>query len=215
MPYAPRPDPTRMYPSQPGTAISKERSMPVATETKTYTADEYLALEVEAETRNEFRNGAIVPMTGGTPAHNEITGNLLVVLKAALKGKSYSVFVTDQRLWIPERNLYTYPDVMVIPRPIVLQPGRKDTVMNPILIVEVLSDSTENYDRGDKFAAYRTIETVQEYLLINQSQRHVEQYAKQRANQWLFTEYDGEEAQVALASIPVEIALVDLYENYV
>jgi Uma2 family endonuclease len=123
--------------------------------------------------------------------------------------------VTDQRLWIPERNLYTYPDVMVIPRPIVLQPGRKDTVMNPILIVEVLSDSTENYDRGDKFAAYRTIETVQEYLLINQSQRHVEQYAKQRANQWLFTEYDGEEAQVALASIPVEIALVDLYENYV
>ncbi len=182
-------------------------------EAKTYTADEYLALEVESETRSEYRNGAILPMTGGTPIHNQITGNLIFLLKAALRRQPYSIFVTDQRLWIPDHNIYTYPDVMVIPRPIALQPGRKDTVINPILIVEVLSDSTENYDRGDKFAAYRTIKTLQEYLLIDQSQHHVEQYARQNANQWLFTEYDGEEARVALASIPVEIALVDLYED--
>jgi len=183
------------------------------TETKPYTTDEYLVLEVDAETRNEYRNGEILPMTGGTPTHNKLNSNLNALLWFGLKGKPYDLFITDQRLWIPERNSYTYPDVMVIPRPIVLQPGRKDTVMNPILIVEVLSDSMENYDRGDKFAAYRTIETVQEYLLIDQSQCHVEQYAKQRVNQWLFTEYDGEEARVALASIPVEIALIDLYEN--
>jgi len=180
---------------------------------QTYTADEYLTLEVEAETRSEYRNGEILPMAGGTPTHNKLNSNLNALLWFSLKGKPYDLFITDQRLWIPERNIYTYPDVMVIPRPVELQPGRKDTVMNPVLIVEVLSNSTENYDRGDKFAAYRTLETFQEYLLIDQSQFHVEQYAKQRPNQWLFTEHHGEDVRVALASMPVEIVLSDLYEN--
>jgi Uma2 family endonuclease len=183
------------------------------TETKTYKAEEYLTLEVEAETRNEYRNGEIVPMTGGTPTHNKLNSNLNALLWLGLKGKPYDLFITDQRLWIPERNSYTYPDVMVIPRPIALQPGRKDTVINPILIVEVLSDSTEAYDRGGKFEAYRTIATFQEYLLIDQSEHHVEQYVKQSANQWLFTEHSGQDARIALASIPVEITLMDLYEN--
>lgn len=182
-------------------------------ETKTYTAEEYLALEVEAETRNEYRNGEIVSMSGGTPDHNQIAAALNALLWLALRGKEYKTFITDQRLWIPERKIYTYPDVMVIPKPVELQSGRKDTVINPVLIVEVLSDSTEAYDRGGKFEAYRTIATFQEYLLIDQAQRHVEQYAKQSANQWLFTEHHGDDARVMLASIPVEIALVDLYEN--
>ncbi|MGV0029166.1 Uma2 family endonuclease [Phormidesmis priestleyi] len=121
--------------------------------------------------------------------------------------------MTDQRLWVPERNIYTYPDVMIVPKPVELQPGRKDTVINPIAIAEVLSDLTEAYDRGEKFAAYRTIATFQEYLLIDQYQPHVEQYVKQSANQWLFTEYNGLEARVSLATVAVEIALADLYEN--
>ncbi len=183
------------------------------TEAKTYTADEYLALEVESETRNEYRSGEIVPATGGTPAHNEITGDLIFILKAALRGKPYSIFVTDQRLAVPERNLYSYPDVMVISRPIELLPGHTDTVTNPILIAEVLSKSTKDYDRDEKFAAYRAIVTFQEYLLIDQYRPHVEQYVKQDAHQWLFTEYDGIDAQVKLSSIPVEIGLADLYEN--
>jgi Uma2 family endonuclease len=152
-------------------------------------------------------------MTGGTPAHNEIIGDLIFLLKAALKGKAYSIFVTDQRLWIPDRNIYTYPDSMVIPRPVELQPGRKDTVTNPVFIAEVLSSSTQGYDRGDKFAAYRTIAAFQEYLLIDQSQHRVEHYTKQSENQWLFTEHRDEAARLLLSSIPVEIALVDLYEN--
>ncbi len=180
-----------------------------------YTAEEYLALEVESATRNEYRNGEIVPMTGGTPTHNEVIGDLIFLLKVALKGKPYSIFVADQRLWIPDRNLYTYPDSMVIPHSVELQPGRKDTVINPILIVEVLSDSTKACDRDEKFAAYRTIATFQEYLLIDQSQCHVEQYTKQDVNQWLFTDHNGQDARVRLASIPVEIALADLYENVV
>jgi Uma2 family endonuclease len=180
---------------------------------KLYTPEEYLALEVAAETRSEYRNGAMIEMTGGTPAHNEITGDLIFLLKAALKGKPYSVFVTDQRLWIPTRNLYTYPDVMVVPRPVELQMGRKDTVTNPILIAEVLSDSTNAYDRGEKFAAYRTIATFQEYLLIDQYEAHVEQYIKQSENQWLFTEYNDLDAKISLSTVPVEILLTDLYVN--
>ncbi|MEO1295241.1 MAG: Uma2 family endonuclease [Cyanobacteria bacterium J06636_16] len=179
---------------------------------KTYTAEEYLALEVNSEVRSEFRDGAIVEMTGGTPEHNEITGTLIFLLKAALRKKPSSIFVTNQRLWIPEANRYTYPDVMVTPRPPDLKPGRKDTVMNPIFIAETLSDSTEGYDRGDKFACYRTLETFQEYVLIDQYRPHVEHYVKQTAHQWLFTEYDGLEASFTLTSTPVAIALADLYE---
>jgi Uma2 family endonuclease len=184
-----------------------------AIESKLYTAEEYFALEVESDTRNEFRNGEIVLMTGGTPDHNELIRALTVVFSLGLHGKPYQVFLADQRLWIPESNLYTYPDAMVLPRPIALQPGRKDTVTNPILIAEILSDSTKAYDRDEKFAAYRTIGTFQEYLLIDQYKPHVEQYVKQNANQWVFTEYNGQEARVLLSSISVEIALADLYEN--
>jgi Uma2 family endonuclease len=182
-------------------------------EVKAYTTEEYLALEVESETRNEYRDGEIVPMTGGTPDHNQIAVILNALLWLALRGKPYSIFSADQRLWIPERKIYTYPDSMVIPRPVELQQGRTDTVMNPILIAEVLSKSTKEYDRDEKFATYRTIPTFQEYLLIDQYRPHVEQYVKQDAHQWLFTEYDGIDARVKLSSVPVEIGLADLYEN--
>lgn len=188
---------------------------------KIYTAEEYLALEVESPTRHEYRNGEIVEMTGGTPTHNELIRSLVFLLSLALRGQPYQIFVAEQRLWIPAlseipargRNLYTYPDVMVVPRPVELQAGRKDTVMNPILIAEVLSDSTKAYDRDEKFAAYRTIASFQEYLLIDQSRFQVEQYVKQSANQWLFTEYSGEDASVLLSAIAAEIALAALYEN--
>lgn len=182
---------------------------------KTDAAEVYLALEVESEIRHEYRDGEIVPMTGGTPAHNEISSLLNALLRVALKGQPYSIFVADQRLWIPAVNLYTYPDIMVTSRPVDLQPGRKDTVMNPILIAEVLSDSTEGYDRGDKFAAYRTISTFQEYLLIDQYRYHVEYYHKQAENQWLLMEYREPEASFTLRSLPVSIALGDLYEAIV
>ncbi|MDV3347122.1 Uma2 family endonuclease [Leptothoe sp. ISB3NOV94-8A] len=186
--------------------------MTVATVAKTYTAEEYLALEVDADTRSEFRDGEIVEMTGGTPEHNEITGMFIFLLKASLRKQPYSIFVTDQRLWIPALKLYTYPDVMVVPKPLELHPGRKDTVMNPILIAETLSKSTQNYDRGDKFEAYRTIESFEEYVLIDQYRPQVDHYVKQSANQWLLTKYRGLEASFRLESVGVEIALAELYE---
>ncbi|NES98236.1 MAG: Uma2 family endonuclease, partial [Desertifilum sp. SIO1I2] len=112
------------------------------TENKIYTPEEYLELEIASELRNEYRNGEIIPMTGGTPEHNRISGNLYIALSIALKRKAYEVFHVDQRLWIPAASIYTYPDVMVSSKPLTLQPGRKDTIVNPCFIAEVLSKST-------------------------------------------------------------------------
>lgn len=182
-------------------------------ETKTYTAEEYLEAEINSQDRHEFINGEIVLMTGGTPNHNEITSILNAILRVSLKGKPYSIFASDQRLWVPQFNNYTYPDVMVVARPIQLQSGRTDTITNPLLIAEVLSKSTKAYDRDEKFAGYRSIPSFQEYLLIDQYRLQVEQYSKTEANKWTFSEYSSSEDRLTLASIPVEFLLADLYEN--
>lgn len=183
------------------------------TEKKIYTIEEYLELELTSETRNEYHNGEIIPMTGGTPEHNRISGNLYIALSLSLKRKPYETFHVDQRLWIPAVNSYTYPDVMVVSKPLELQTGRKDTVMNPCFIAEVLSKSTQNYDRSAKFAAYRSIPGFQEYLLIDQSRIHVEYYVKTDVNQWLFTEYDDANITLSLSFFEFQIQIADLYEN--
>lgn len=184
-----------------------------AEEKKRYTPDEYLNFEVNSDTRHEYINREIIPMTGGTPEHNEIASILNAALRISLKGKPYSIFVADQRLWIPDRNLYTYPDVMVISRPLQRQQGRTDTITNPLMIAEVLSKSTKSYDRDEKFSAYRTIPTFQEYLLIDQYTPHVEQYSKTDFRKWIFTEYEDTEASISLSSIACEIRVGDLYDS--
>ncbi len=182
-------------------------------EKKLYTSAEYLEFEVNSECRHEYINGQIISMTGGTPNHNDIAGNLYILLKSALKGKGYRVFYVDQRLWIPKVNLYTYPDVMVLSKPLELQAGRQDTVMNPCLIAEVLSKSTQNYDRGEKFLAYRTISTFQEYLLIDQYRISVEHHIKHASDQWRLSEYNDPSATLSLNSFQVDIKIADLYEG--
>lgn len=136
--------------------------MSTFTPTKTYTAEEYLALEVESDRRHEYVHGEIIPMTGGTPEHNKLASAFNALVWLALRGQPYSLFITDQRLWMPTLDLYTYPDGMAIADSVELKPGRKDTVANPCMLMEVLSDSTEKYDRGDKFAAYRTLPSLQD-----------------------------------------------------
>mgnify|MGYP003444892502 FL=1 len=182
-------------------------------ETKTYTAEEYLEAEVNSLDRHEFINGEIILMAGRTPDHNEIALNLGGALKLALKGKPYRTFSSDQRLWVPQLNNYTYPDLMVVAKPIELQSGRTDTITNPLLIAEVLSKGTRAYDRDDKFAAYRSIPSFQEYLLIDQYRLRVEQYSKTDANKWIFSEYSSTGDRLMLMSVQVEIAIADLYEN--
>ncbi|WP_019500908.1 Uma2 family endonuclease [Pseudanabaena sp. PCC 6802] len=184
---------------------------------KNYTIDEYLELEVVSDIRSEYRNGEIIPMTGGTPNHNDISGNIYILLKALLKTnlkiKEYRVFHVDQRVWIPSLKEYTYPDVMVAPNPLEMQPGRKDTITNPCFITEVLSKSTQNYDRSEKFVAYRTIDNFQEYLLVDQYRVHVEHHVKTGVNQWLFSEYDDPSVTITLRFIDLPIQIADLYEN--
>lgn len=184
---------------------------------KNYTIDEYLELEVVSDIRSEYRNGEIIPMTGGTPNHNDISGNIYILLKALLKTnlkiKEYRVFHVDQRVWIPSLKQYAYPDVMVAPNPLEMQPGRKDTITNPCFIAEVLSKSTQNYDRSEKFAAYRTIDNFQEYLLVDQYRVHVEHHVKTGVNQWLFSEYDDPSVTITLRFIDLPIKIADLYEN--
>jgi Uma2 family endonuclease len=180
---------------------------------KTYTIDEYLELEIASDIRNEYRNGEIIPITGGTPNHNDISGNLYLLLKPLLKAQGFRVFHVDQRLWIPDIKIHTYPDVMVAPKPLEMQDGRKDTITNPCFIAEVLSKSTQNYDRSEKFAYYRTINTFQEYLLIDQYRVHVEHHVKTTVNQWLFSEYDDPTVTISLKFADVRIQIADLYDN--
>jgi Uma2 family endonuclease len=178
-----------------------------------YSPEEYLEIEVKSQERHEYINGQIIPMTGGTPNHNQIAVNLSSTLNFALKRQPYRVFVTDQRLWIPQKRINTYPDVMVIAGELEFQEGRKDTLTNPIMIGEVLSKSTKSYDRDEKFAAYRTIGSFQEYLLIDQYTMHVEQYSKTDNNRWIFTEYEDADVTISLASISFEISLADIYDK--
>lgn len=178
-----------------------------------YSPEEYLELETAAEFKSEYRDGLIIPMAGGTPNHNQITVNFSAALNFALKGQPYRVFTSDLRLWIPQVRLYTYPDVMVVSGQLQFAEGRKDTITNPMIIVEVFSKSTANYDRGEKFRLYRTIPTLQEYILISQSEMHVEQFAKTADNKWVFSENDDENSILALNSLQFQISFGDIYDK--
>lgn len=180
---------------------------------QTYSLDEYLDLEITSTDRHEYIDGEIVPMTGGTPDHNRIIRNLCTWLTVGLRDHPYEVFVADQRLWIPQRTIYTYPDVMVVEGDLDYQENRTDTLTNPCLIVEVLSKSTRDYDRGEKFLAYRTIPTFREYVLVDQYTQHIEHYAKSGEKRWTFREYDSADEQIELATIPWAIPFQDLYNS--
>lgn len=180
---------------------------------KRYTTEEYLELEEKAEYKSEYRDGEIIPMTGGTTNHNKIALNFAANLKFALRGQNYDIYIGDVRLWIPRYRQYTYPDVMVIQGEPIYTGTSMTTVINPLLIAEVLSKFTKNYDQGDKFLYYRSIPELKEYILIDQAKYHVMQYIKTAEGQWLFTERESEDAVLSLHSIDFQIAFSDLYEQ--
>jgi Uma2 family endonuclease len=186
--------------------------MLVQTKQKFYTLDEYRELEENAEFRNEYRDGEIVQMSGGTINHSRIIRNLSRVLGNLLEGQPYELFHNDLRLWIPRYRRGTYPDVMVIEGKPVFNDGRNDEILNPVLIVEVLSKSTKDFDREDKFRFYRSIPEFREYVLVNPSEFLVTQYIKKESNEWLFQEYEGEAATVSFASVEVQMSMSDIYE---
>lgn len=180
---------------------------------RSYSPEEYLELETAADFKSEYYDGKIIPMAGGTPNHNQIAGNFYSALNLAFKGQPYRVFINDLRLWIPLKRVYTYPDVMVVAGQLELLEGRKDTITNPVMIAEVLSDSTEGYDRKGKFKLYRSIPSLQEYIVISQSEMHVEQFSKTGENKWLLSEYEGENGVLVLSSVELQIGLGDIYDR--
>jgi Uma2 family endonuclease len=176
-----------------------------------YTPAEYLALEEQAEFRSEYHDGEIIPMTGGSFTHNEIVTNLCS-LKADLRSKGYRLYSSDVRVWIPKYRKFTYPDVMVIQGQPIPYENRSDTLLNPRLIIEVLSKSTEEYDQGDKFKFYRSIPDLQEYVLINQYELEIQHYARTDGNFWMYRTYEAMDDAIALTSIDTEITVADIYE---
>lgn len=183
------------------------------TERRYYTPEEYLELEEAAEYKSEYIDGQIIPMAGGSTNHNRISLNLSAALNFAFRQQDYEAFMGDVRLWILQKRIYTYPDVMIVAGEPEYFNNRTDTIVNPQVIVEVLSKSTKGYDREDKFEAYRTIDTFQEYLLIDQTRIYVEQYSKTAKKRWSLCEYDEEDEAISLTSVPFQISLVDLYNK--
>ncbi|MBN3950449.1 MAG: Uma2 family endonuclease [Nostoc sp. NMS7] len=181
------------------------------TQQRYYTPEEYLELEEVAEYKSEYIDGQIISMAGGTVNHNKIALNLSTELNFAFEKQNYQVFMGDVRLWISQKRTYTYPDVMILAGEPEFFNNRRDIILNPQIIVEVLSKSTKGYEREDKFQAYRTISTFQEYLLIDQTRIHVDQFSKTGKKQWALREYDEEDEAIALVTVPFEISLQDLY----
>lgn len=184
-----------------------------ALEQRYYTPEEYLALEEVADDKSEYLDGCILPMAGGTTNHNRLALNLSTAFNIAFREQAYEVFMGDVRLWIPQHRIYTYPDVMVIAGEPEYLDNRTDTLVNPQVIAEVLSKSTQSYDRESKFVAYRTIPTFQEYLLIDQTQIRVEHYSKVGLKRWNLQEYDADDDQITFVTVPLKIKLVDLYSR--
>ena len=183
------------------------------TQKRYYTPEEYLALEESAIDKSEYHDGEIIPMTGGTTNHNKIALNFCRRFPLTIQEQSYDTFINDVRLWIPVTRRYVYPDIMVIQGEPVYHENNQTIVTNPLIIVEVLSDSTKDYDRGGKFLAYRSIPEFREYILIDQYSYHIEQFAKNSNGKWVLTEYDSEESVLTLESVEFQMPIAEIYER--
>jgi Uma2 family endonuclease len=182
-------------------------------EQKYFSPEEYLALEEAAEFKSEYYQGEIFAMVGASVNHNRIVRNLLVALAEYLAAKPCEAFASDMRLLVKENGLYTYPDVMVVCGKLEFAEGRTDTLTNPTVIFEVLSKSTQDYDRGGKFALYRPIETFQDYVLVDQHCLQVEHFHRLEDGRWILQEFKAPEAEVLLDSIGVTIPLSRMYHK--
>ena len=180
-----------------------------------YTIEEYLAKERDALDRHEYHDGEILAMSGGIVKHSRVGTNAIVALGAALRGKPCQPYGPDLRVSIQQSRRYVYPDVTVICGDPILDPkdDRGETIINPTVIVEVLSPSSERYDRTEKFDHYWQIPTLQEYVLISQTSARVESYVRRGAGPWLFNTFAGKDQVAQFASIEVNIPLAEIYSG--
>jgi Uma2 family endonuclease len=185
----------------------------VSSQTKTLlTPEEYLEIERKAERKSEYYGGQMFAMAGASRRHSIIVTNIAGSLWQQLKGKPCEVHTNDLRVRVTPTGLYTYPDVVVVCGAPKFADDQKDTLLNPTVIIEVLSDSTRDYDRGWKFEQYRALPSLTEYLTVDQAGPHVERYRRQ-PDGWLLTEYRELHQTVELASIACELKLAEIYEK--
>lgn len=175
------------------------------------TPEEYLEIERNAPYQSEYYRGEMYPVTGGTDRHSTIIGNLAGELRHALRNTPCVVHPTALRVRVSLDGLYAYPDIQVICAAPRFIDGHRDMVDNPVLIIEVLSPSTEGHDRGLKFAQYRTLESLREYVLVSQNEPRVERFSRQAANEWLFHEFLGIGEQVIFDSVECRIPMAEIY----
>ncbi|HEV7590881.1 MAG TPA: Uma2 family endonuclease [Longimicrobium sp.] len=179
---------------------------------RVYTPKEYLALERAADHKSELVNGHIYAMSGASFRHNLIVANIVIDVGGRLRGGRCSVVSNDQRVKVSRTGMYTYPDVVALCEPPELEDAQGDTLLNPGLIIEVLSDSTEKYDRGEKFAHYRRIESLREYILVAQDKIRIEQYVR-HGNHWMLSEISDPGDVLRIQTLGCEIALRDIYDR--
>ena len=178
-----------------------------------FSLEEYLLRESVAEYKSEFYQGEIFAMTGGTPTHNDISVNVVTSLKNALRGSGCRPSASDQRIRIPANGLCTYTDASVVCGDRKFDDKDKDAITNPVVIFEVLSKSTERYDRGKKFHLYRELDSLQEYVLVSQTEAQVERFVRQDDGNWLLTILKGVDAVLEFASLDVSLTLAEIYED--
>jgi len=179
---------------------------------KYFTVQEYLTLEDAAEYRSEYYQGEIFALAGTSLNHNQIAGNIYSYFRQKQAKHGCRITFAELRLWVEKINLFTYPDLMIICDKPKFYLGRDDTVVNPLIIIEILSRSTEAYDRGKKFQFYRSISTFQEYILIDQYSVHVDQFYRNAPDKWSLRDYSDMKDILKFSKIDFEMPLEKIYE---
>ena len=198
-------------PDQSSESLSTESNSPQAK--VVVTLEEYRAIAETATEHLEYRNGEIITMSGGTATHSAIASNFLIYLGFLLRDTDFRLYNSDLRVWIHEHQCGTYADVLVINGEPEFNGDRSDEILNPLLIVEVLSPSTEGYDRGDKFRKYRSIASFCEYLLVSQSEPYIEHYSKLEGDRWQLEISDRLDQKITLQSLSVDLPMQEIYRR--
>lgn len=180
---------------------------------KIHSPEEYLAIEREAEFKSEYLNGEIYALAGGSPKHSIITVNVTAIVALQLRGKPCMAFSNDMKVRTRGDALYAYPDLTVVYEEPVFHDRHQDVLLNPAVIIEVLSPPTEADDRGKKFAQYQRIESLTDYLLVAQEEPRIDHFVRQPGNRWLLTAVSGMEARLAIASIGCTLLLAEVYDK--
>lgn len=178
-----------------------------------YTLTQYLAIEKKSNTKHEYFENEIFTMACASDAHNEIFSNLFLQIASKLKGTPCRPYGSDKRLHIPENSLYTYPDISIYCNGLKHSTKDKDSSILPTAIIEILSESTQSYDRGDKFKLYRDIPSLKEYILIDSDQIAIEAFFLNENNNWELNEYTNYSEKLILKTFKIGIPIQDIYEN--